>query len=182
MESDIGEDAGGCTRTSQKLDQLLHVPLLISNADYPMCYSCRDRPGLLAPTSDTQSVETTHGRIYSKLRWFIIVAIFTENYIALPLFTHGGKGLDAKPIEALDEYISVYDPRNPGPELQLSAHQPLRTCDMSGTILRVNTCAHISNPVSRNYTLRVETKGRLNKSSTERIIALFGRTMKNGML
>jgi len=39
---------------------------------------CRDNPGSVPPSDDAQSVETTHSRAYSKLRWYIVLALFAD--------------------------------------------------------------------------------------------------------
>jgi len=83
----------------------------------------------------------------------------------------------AKSSAATNEYISVRDHRDQGLEVQLSSHDPLDTSEMRGTVLSSLSCAHLSSPVSRNYTLRVEKMGRLTDASAGRVALLFGRIM-----
>ncbi|KAL3420649.1 hypothetical protein PVAG01_07094 [Phlyctema vagabunda] len=54
-----------------------------------------------------RSVSAMGGTVYSKYRKFVVISCFARHVIALPIFTHNGRGLQNKPNK--DEYISVRD-------------------------------------------------------------------------
>ena len=134
------------------------------------------RPRMLAaslsrPGTDVSRTKTTQGPyVFSKHRPMIVVALFENHYVVVPLFTHRGQGLQY--VKNPDEYVSIRDHRSTEPFTRLSRHKPLVTDSLS-IGLEPNTTAWITYPVSRLYDLESELCGFLNPASTSRLVALY---------
>jgi hypothetical protein len=61
-----------------------------------------------ASTTDSNISLTRYGKIVSKLRKYIVISRFGNKVIALPVFTHGGKGLQYKQA-VKNQYVSIRD-------------------------------------------------------------------------
>ncbi|KAL8675125.1 MAG: hypothetical protein Q9168_000496 [Polycauliona sp. 1 TL-2023] len=68
------------------------------------------------------------GTIFTKHRRMIIIAKYEDHYIAIPIFTHNGNGLDRK--NKPDEYVSVKDHRVDDDTPPESKHPSLETQSM----------------------------------------------------
>ena len=119
------------------------------------------------------TTDSIHGPIFSKTRKMIVLATFQDNYIALPLYTHNGRGLEGKVKP--EEFVSVRDHRIPGSFTPLSMHEPLVTDQLNAGIelFHVKSALHITYPVSRKYSLPVVYEGRLRKQSVLQLASLF---------
>lgn len=127
--------------------------------------------------ADKCRTNTVHGAIYTKTRKMIVVATFKDNYIAVPLYTHNGRGLEGKTNP--EEYISVQDHRVPGNLTPLSIHRPLVTEQLNDGIdfFHPKTAVHITYLVSRKYTLPVVKEGSLKRESVRFLSQLLGNYM-----
>lgn len=141
-----------------------------------------DFKGVAGATNFTEidrfrTTDTVHGPIYTKTRKMIVLATFQDNYIAVPIYTHNGRGLEGKTKP--EEFVSVRDHRARGPFTQLSVHRPLVTEHLNEGIepFHVKAAVHITYPVSRKYTLPVVQEGRLKKESVELLASLFSDHM-----
>ena len=113
--------------------------------------------------------------IYTEVRYMIVVALFYDHYLAIPLYTHGGNGLAHKDNKW--EYASIQDHREP------------RSLREAGTLLHTEylkpdckhllpkSVAHIAYPVPRKYTLPVAPQGRLREESVKELVKLFKKYM-----
>lgn len=113
--------------------------------------------------------------IYTEVRFMIVIALFYDHYLAIPLYTHGGNGLAHKDNKW--EYASIEDYREP------------RSLQEAGNLLHTEylkpdckhllpqSVAHIAYPVSRKYNLPVAPQGRLRQDSTDALVKVFGRYM-----
>lgn len=113
--------------------------------------------------------------IYTEVRFMIVIALFYDHYLAIPLYTHGGNGLAHKDNKW--EYASIEDYREP------------RSLHEAGNLLHTEylkpdckhllpqSVAHIAYPVSRKYSLPVAPQGRLRKDSTTALVTVFGKYM-----
>lgn len=125
--------------------------------------------------ADKNITESVHGRIHTKYRKMIVIACYERNYIAIPLFTHNGRGLDNKNP---DEYISVRDHRDRAAEFrELSKHGHLLTEYIHSGIryLDPKSTAHITYPLSRKYDLAVVHEGHLRASAANHLVMLFNK-------
>lgn len=113
--------------------------------------------------------------IYTEVRFMIVIALFYDHYLAIPLYTHGGNGLAHKDNKW--EYASIQDHREP------------RSLKEAGTLLHTEylkpdckhllpqSVAHVAYPVSRKYTLPVAPQGFLREESKDELLKLFSRYM-----
>ncbi|MCJ1452283.1 hypothetical protein MMC28_002625 [Mycoblastus sanguinarius] len=118
--------------------------------------------------------------IYTEYRYLIVVASFGDHYLAIPLYTHNGNGLNYK--KDRNEYISFRDHRHlhDYPEgYKQSIHEPLVTDDLKAGVRRfkLESVAHVAYPVSRKYILPVAHQGNLNTTSTDRLLSIFRQHM-----
>lgn len=113
--------------------------------------------------------------IYTEVRFMIIVALFYDHYLAIPLYTHGGNGLAHKDNKW--EYASIEDYREPRSlrEAETLLHTEYLKPDCKH--LLPNSVAHIAYPVSRKYTLPVAPQGRLREDSKKALVKAFGQYM-----
>ena len=113
--------------------------------------------------------------IYTEVRFMIIIALFYDHYLAIPLYTHGGKGLARKDNKW--EYASIEDYREPRSLQEARFLLQTEYLKPDCKYLLPNSVAHIVYPVSRKYTLPVAPQGRLTKDSKTALVQVFGRYM-----
>ena len=123
--------------------------------------------------TDKSRTGSIYGPIFSKVRKMIVVALYEDHYVAVPIFTHNGNGLQAK--KSRDEYVSLSDHRSREPFTQSSKHLPLITESMNVGVdpIHPKATAHLTYPVSRKYDLHVIPEGMLDKMSVRRLIDLY---------
>ena len=116
--------------------------------------------------------------IYTEIRFMIVVALFHDHYLAIPLYTHGGTGLTRK--ENKWEYASIQGHRGPKSlhEAQILLHTEYLKSDCK--YILPNSVAHIAYPVSRKYTLPVAPQGYLRQDSKVTLVELFRAYMSGG--
>lgn len=129
------------------------------------------------------AISASHfGYVHTKLRKFVVVDVREKHYLALPMYTHNGNGLENKVDK--DEYVSINDARRENQQdwVQLSSHEPLITGTMvEGTsILGVKTTVHVTYPVSRQVSVLVRHLGELEEQGTKRLCSLFRHTLFSG--
>ena len=109
----------------------------------------------------------------------IVVALFHNHYLAIPLYTHGGNGLTRK--ENKWEYASIEDYREPRSlrEGGFLLHTDYLKPDCKH--LLPQSVAHVAYPVSRKYTLPVAPQGRLRGDSTIDLVKAFAQYMLGTM-
>ncbi|KAK0514933.1 hypothetical protein JMJ35_002312 [Cladonia borealis] len=118
------------------------------------------------------------GVIHTKFRKFIVVALFDDHYLAVPLYSYKGDGLIEKKA---DEYISIQDHRAETIKPQ-SRHGLLYTGNLETHVDHYEpmTSAHFAYPVSRKYKLPVVYEGELRADSTKLLLRLYGASMLGG--
>ena len=123
--------------------------------------------------ADRYRSETKFGPIHTKVRKAIVIALYQDHYLAVPLYTHNGTGL-LKKLKP-DEFVSVCDHRKKGKFQKLSKHLPLMTEHLNGDInpYHEKSTAHITYPISRRYDLPVVHEGHLDAPSIQHLINLF---------
>lgn len=133
------------------------------------------QPGPTNKTMNSKLTESRFGTIHTKVRKMVIISVHQENYIAIPLYSHNGKGLlhNRNP----DEFVSVFDYRNPGPFVPLSGRGALMTKYIAPTIHAYDprSTAKLTYPVSRSYSLPVVYEGYLDTASTAHLISLYAQ-------
>lgn len=136
-----------------------------------------------SPTSQSSTasapgdtIMSSYGPIFVKTRPMIVVALQEKHYIAVPCYTHSGKGIGHRNP---DEYITVHDHRSPDPPNIQSRHPPLVTSYMypNSYILSLKCTAHTAYPVSRQYSTNSIREGYLTKESTLELIQLCQKSI-----
>ncbi|KAI4180520.1 MAG: hypothetical protein LQ346_006970 [Caloplaca aetnensis] len=123
---------------------------------------------------DHNRTDSRYGPICTKARKMIILVMFEDHYLAVPLFTHNGNGLayKTKPME----FVSIRDHRvvgnHPPPQ---SDNPPLETEFINRGIEQFDpkSAAHITYVLPRRYELPVVMEGRLTLASLNGLIDLF---------
>lgn len=133
------------------------------------------QPGPTNRTMNSNITGSRFGTIHTKVRKMVIISVHLENYIAIPLYSHNGKGLRHK--RNPDEFVSVFDYRNPGPFVPLSGRGALMTKYIAPTIHAYDprSTAKLTYPVSRSYSLPVVYEGYLDTASTAHLISLYAQ-------
>ena len=111
-----------------------------------------------------------------KYRFGIIVAVLEANYVAVPLFTHGGDGMLDRSDPYKNCHISVQDHRldlNPFPKQ--TPHEPLVTGNMrpGSPVIKKESCAWITFPFSFYFKQPVKWEGDLTPASTIRLLKIW---------
>ena len=130
-------------------------------------------------TADNRSITPSEfGNIHTKYRKMIVVACYSKHYVAVPLYTHNGRGLINK---ADGEYISIQDHRDTSMNFQaLSRHGSLLTGHLQEGIKKYDplTTAHFTYPSSKHYDCKVVYEGCLKPRSTDLLVRLFNETAR----
>ncbi|KAL9024972.1 MAG: hypothetical protein Q9196_006119 [Gyalolechia fulgens] len=132
-----------------------------------------------ATLAEKYTTPSRFGTIFTKYRKMIVVACHQDNYVAIPLYTHNGRGLVNKVRP--EEFVSVRDHRYKEREKeewrQLSKWEPLVTEYVKDGIdlFETKTTAHLAYPVSRRYGLPVVNEGWLRGSSLRVMRDLYSR-------
>lgn len=118
-------------------------------------------------TSTAGDISGPHGLICGKYRYMVIVQILEQHYIALPIYTKHGRGIQHLPAPIQAEYISVRDHRNTNPFTPQSQHRPLQTADMDPSVawLLPESIVHVTYPVCRFFKMPVLIAGHLDALS-----------------
>ena len=126
-----------------------------------------------ATVADTYRTDTRLGPIHTKVRKAIVIALYQDHYLVVPLFTHNGNGLLNKVRP--EEFISVRDHRFHGDFKNLSKHGVLDTEHLNAGVkpLHEKSTAHITYLISRKYDLLVVHEGHLTAEATHQLVKLF---------
>ena len=121
------------------------------------------------------TVSEAFGPVFTKFRMMVVIAKYESHYISLPIYTHGGRGIDRK--DAKWEYVSIRDPRqkrsfpDPGPNPPITAMNMLT----ASTVIAAASFVHLPYVVSRIYELHVQPEGELGEKALVQLIALHNR-------
>ena len=128
-----------------------------------------------ATKAENCKTESRMGTIFTKQRKMIVVALHADHYVAIPLYTHNGRGLINK--RQPEEFVSVKDHRDREEFVKLSKHDPLVTEMIREGInlFDPKSTAHLAYPVSRRYQLPVVYEGHLRNSSLRILVSLYNR-------
>ena len=130
--------------------------------------------------AQTISESPLGGAIHTKCRKFIVVALFDDHYMAVPVYSYNGNGLARKPA---NEYVSVQDHRI---EMTIpqSRHGVLYTSELEEHVAHYEpmSAAHFAFAVPRKYRLPVVYEGKLKDESTKHLLGLFSTFMARGAI
>ncbi|KAL8675127.1 MAG: hypothetical protein Q9168_000498 [Polycauliona sp. 1 TL-2023] len=122
---------------------------------------------------DKYRTPSAYGTIFTKVRHMIVLALYEDHYLAIPLFTHNGTGLDKKLKK--DEFVSIWDLRDKNPITPLSKHKPLKIDKVNAGVhlFDPKSTAHITYPLARKYDLPITPEGSITQDSLDYLITLF---------
>ena len=105
--------------------------------------------------------------VYGKPRYLIVTQLHETHYQALPIYCHGGKGLQGKESYEHD-FVSVRDGRIKQNFEALSVYLPLVT-NGQGPFLDPKSVLHFTHPISRRYELKIDVCGSLRPESVKEL-------------
>ncbi|KAI1373504.1 hypothetical protein F4677DRAFT_462251 [Hypoxylon crocopeplum] len=132
---------------------------------------------------DPNLTATPFGTVWSKYRKMIVLRVFGEHCICLPIYTHNGQGLEGK--EFTKEFVSIRDiaARIPvsdeGPYMGIRA---VRDTDYSGTFIEGKACVKLSELYSHRYEAQATIEGKLDTLSFSKGRLLELVNLVNGYL
>ncbi|KAL8848039.1 MAG: hypothetical protein Q9221_006944 [Calogaya cf. arnoldii] len=123
--------------------------------------------------ADKNRTPSIYGPIFTKVRHLIVLALYEDHYMAIPLFTHNKTGLAGKVKK--DEFVSIRDKRDRNPIPALSKHKPLKIDRVNPGIAGFDplSTAHITYPLARKYDLPIIPEGSIEVESLNYLITLF---------
>lgn len=160
-----------------RLGTIVRAPLHEEDYSGGTCESYPPETRALMKTK-TITESPVGGVIHTKFRKFIVVALFDDHYLAVPLYSYNGDGLIEKKA---DEYISIQDHRADAIKPQ-SRHGLLYIGNLESHVDHYEpmTSAHFAYPVARKYKLPVVYEGELRADSTKLLLRLYGASMIGG--
>ncbi|KFY70816.1 hypothetical protein V498_10196, partial [Pseudogymnoascus sp. VKM F-4517 (FW-2822)] len=116
-------------------------------------------------------------RVFVKSRKIVVIARFIDHYLALPIFTHKGAGLDSK-IEMKGEYVSIQN--RPGfgynaqPETEHGCLYTTTTAKDAGKkAISAHANVWFTYPLSQPYRNMVTFLGELDPESVSKLCELY---------
>ncbi len=174
------------TAQGSKLNNI-HPGMIINSAVHEEDYNHTRVPDPDAMSGISSNLQTTttgdrktlfdditfsrYGPIHTKWRYMIVVALFYDHYLAVPCYTHGGRGADRR--GNWEEYLPVSNhPMEDPKTLVTSSWTAYRA-------LHPKTAAHIARPVARSYDALGTHSGELDRRSADRLLDHFLQHMKD---
>ncbi|KAI9702987.1 MAG: hypothetical protein M1836_008201 [Candelina mexicana] len=122
--------------------------------------------------------ESNHGPICTKYRKLIVIGIYEDHVVALPIYTHNGEGLNHKLNP--DEYVSIRDPRTGVSAEDFrkeSKHKPIvaRNLNPDTELYHPKAVVHFTHPYSFEYSWKMIPEGVLEGISFVELKALHDR-------
>ena len=118
------------------------------------------------------------GKIHTKVRPFIVVALLNSHYLAIPFYTHNGIGIGPNDP---NEYIYVHDklraetgvscPPHPNKEGWEALSAVINRDDKNVPAYEPMSCAHFARLVPYRYDVPVSVEGSLEEESMIRLMA-----------
>lgn len=143
-------------REEFRVGQVIAVPFHVSNMNEKL------------DPSDKGLTMTNFGPVLSKRRMFIILHIHLEGFFCLPLYSFGGRGLDAKRGDREIEYVPIMDQAHQGNfDDVISKHYPplVHKHDNPNSSLIKSTVCHLTGGVNISWQEEITTVGRLTHQS-----------------
>ncbi|KAE9377025.1 hypothetical protein N431DRAFT_530390 [Stipitochalara longipes BDJ] len=125
----------------------------------------------------------THlGVVHSKFRKFVILARFATHVLALPIYTHDGRGLANKPHK--NEFVSIRDvdqgqqatmPESKHDVIWAERYPGFKNSNITSWFMMSNaTSIHLTAPYSHPMGLKCTISGKLKAGSIDYLLKLFG--------
>ncbi|KFX88149.1 hypothetical protein V490_07796 [Pseudogymnoascus sp. VKM F-3557] len=124
--------------------------------------------------------------IFVKTRRVIIISRSVSHYVALPIYSHGGRGVDSKP-EVKDEYISIRDRISSGGNLAHSAqggclYTTTKSTDDEWRYMGEQSNVWFTHPMSLGYGDKIHFVAKLESESLSHLCELYMTATKKALL
>ncbi|KAI1194456.1 hypothetical protein F5X97DRAFT_311161 [Nemania serpens] len=124
---------------------------------------------------DPNKTATPFGVVYSKFRKMVVIKVFGEHCLCLPIYSHNGRGLEGK--EFTSEYVSIRDvfDRAPAPSEGMHAKlMAVRGPGWRGKIVTGKSSVKLTEFCSHRYDAPATIEGELDDKtfSTRRLLKL----------
>ncbi|KAJ2980344.1 hypothetical protein NUW58_g6969 [Xylaria curta] len=124
---------------------------------------------------DPYNTATPFGIVYSKYRKMVVIKVFGEHCICLPIYSHNGQGLSGKTF--LTEFVSIRDACNRYPEPPEGLHLMLLAvgnCDLRGKIVAGKSSVKLTEFCSHRYNVPATMEGKLELKKSDSARRLLG--------
>ncbi|OBT64620.1 hypothetical protein VE03_06371 [Pseudogymnoascus sp. 23342-1-I1] len=134
----------------------------------------------------TPNIEGVKGmNVFVKTRKVIVIARFIDHYLALPIYTHKGSGLNSK-IEMKSEYVSIHNKPglefDPQPETEHGCLYTITTAKEAGNkALAPCTNVWFTAPLTQPYRNMVTFLGKLDAKSLSKLTELYVMATKKAL-
>ncbi|KAI1747694.1 hypothetical protein F4782DRAFT_551844 [Xylaria castorea] len=118
--------------------------------------------------NDPYNTATPFGIVYSKYRKMVVVKVFGEHCICLPIYSHNGQGFEGKTY--ITEHVSIRDTLDKHPEPPEGIHLGLlavRNRDFHARIVRGRSSVKLSEFCSHRYDVPATMEGKLEDRDSE---------------
>jgi len=129
--------------------QILHVPLHAPNMNKHLSWD------------DHELTLSAAGPVFSKCRLVVVFRTFHKQLECLPIYTHGGKGVQSKSYEDPEEWLSVKDERSS----RKDTSQSLLVSLYNGQVVRENAHVHVTESITVERAGDVQVRGMMEGSS-----------------
>ncbi|KAI0466564.1 hypothetical protein F4859DRAFT_519019 [Xylaria cf. heliscus] len=154
---------GGQSAALRKSDRVHPAPSYEIGAIFSVSYhtpSSRDERWV--SVNDPYNTATPFGIVYSKYRKMIVVKVFGEHCVCLPIYSHNGQGFEGKTHST--EQVSIRDVHDKYPEPPEGIHLRLlavRNRDFRGKIVCGKSSVKLSEFCSHRYDVPATMEGKL---------------------
>ncbi|KAJ8129288.1 hypothetical protein O1611_g4346 [Lasiodiplodia mahajangana] len=125
------------------------------------------------PINDPYQTATPFGVVHSKFRKMVVVKVFGEHVICVPIYSHNGKGLEGKVF--IKEYVSIRDVADKKPMPPEGLHLKLLAIanpDFLGRVVSGKSSVKLTEFCSHRFISPATMEGELESNSTKRLVEL----------
>ena len=128
---------------------------------------------------EPRRVDTVLGPVYSKARKLIVIAVFEDHCVTIPIFSFNENGIKFKSNK--DDYVAIKDgflkstasSENKHPDLKFTRVKEFRNFTNGFHTMSHSSYAYITFPMSFRYILPCIIEGHLTKPSIQQLIDLY---------
>ncbi|OCL12334.1 hypothetical protein AOQ84DRAFT_360732 [Glonium stellatum] len=127
---------------------------------------------------DPSRTESTLGPIITKKRFMIVLAKLPDHMIALPIFSHGDRGIGHKPANVRAQYMGLKMPGN----REFKNDTPYPPLEIDGAVtcnLRDTSNVNIMYPITVGYDNRAVIHGSITIDSYAEMVETFQKMLSN---
>ncbi|KAI0536397.1 hypothetical protein GGR58DRAFT_528439 [Xylaria digitata] len=123
--------------------------------------------------TDPYNTATPFGIVHSKYRKMVVIKVFGEHCICVPIYSHNGRGLEGKAF--ITEYVSIRDARDRNPEPPEGLHSRLLAVgnpDFHGKVVAGKSSVKLTEFYSHRYDAPATVEGKIDEDSKVRLLEL----------